>query len=762
MKIKSLLLAIFTFLVINSYTQVSHPSGYYQEDSVFFEVYWDKENGQEILISVNRYTSQSFVTYNGGIWLKDRSFTENSWENIHNYRVSKGSIDIAFYGKGLNDITVSGNNSDQTGMRFKLQVIDNTPEGDVFSAYRFLPNGNLELIVPTLLATDELDTEMGWNINFGSKTGYTVGDYWIITALPNIIDEWSCHYPSNLSQPRGLLHKVNTIGVKLIDSHSGGILKDSVYIIGFGKIPHNHHVFFATADSFDVINLMLSSEKLKERKIAHLHIFNSEGKIEFKGKVEWDIAANSSRCLPNKGVEFLPKGYLGSKNIKSSLYGVSDEKIKKIKLRVGGSGQYTYFGLNEIVQRVLDYDNYYIGGVKNTVATWYLNGSYWSLGFPQEQPKTRYIERVLGISKDSVDILSISPILYIDSIWADTVGENDNYHIMFDSTTKVSFLNNSHEFLIFPSNLYKKIFIAYDSTVQKKVLVGRIQEGAGKNLTSVFSKLFSLASKESPVTIKEFETIVNIDNWMRFISMIHFHNLLDCIHNNTTLFIDNDKISPLMSDFDNVRLNKLINYDHWDYIFGVDSSVNYKTIINLIIEIIENSPQLQERLVLVYQDVLNTSLNHERTVPIVELMKDKVMNEYETHHNSWGGVPNGGHDAIAHNHRFFSIIQYYKHRPDIVYHYIADKFMTDKAFDLNNLNQIQVVFDNIPKGIVKLQLNSLNLEDNYNGRYFPNPDIQISYKVQDGYNVIIKEFPKFGNNFELSLDKDVVLTFQLQ
>lgn len=713
-------------------------------------------------MSVNRHTPKSFTTYDGGVWLKDRSFTENTWENIHQYRVSKGAVSIKFYGVGKNDITVSGNNSDQAGMSFKLQVIENTPEGDVFSAYRFLPDGNLELIVPTVIPVDDLDTEMGWNLHFGSKTGHTVGDYWIITALPYVVDEWKCHYPSDLSQPRGPLHKVNTVRVKQINSQSGEVLRDSVYIIGFGKMPHNHHVFFATADSLDVVELMLSKEKIIESKIAFLHVFNPEGKVEFKGRVEWDIAANSSRCLPNKGVEFKAKSYLGSKSIKSNIYGTDQEILSRLKIRVGGSGQYTNFGFYEIILRVINYDKYHIGGVKNSVASWYLNGSYWSLGFPQEQPKRSYIERVLEISKESFDIISLSPILYIDSIRTNTVGGKDYYHILFDTTTKVFFIKNQKEFLIFPSELYKKLVIVYDDVVQKRVLVGRWQEESGKDLSNTFTKFFKLFELKNSITLKDVESVINVDSWMRFIAIVHFHNLIDCIHNNTSLLFFDDKISPIMSDFDNFKLDMSSNYDHWNYIFGIDTSANYKTIINQIISLIEISSELQERLVLVYQDVLNTTLHNERTIPIVETMRDLVMKEYEFYNNSWGGAPNGGLDHVAHMHKFFTKIHFYKHRPEIAYQNISDRFMSEKSYDLNDLNQIQVVFDSIPKGIVKLQLNSLILEENFKGRYFPKPNLQISYKVQDGYNVIIKEYPLLGDNFELSLDKDVVLTFQLQ
>ena len=68
---------------VSGYSQpVSHGSGFYAVDSLFFTVNQSPPSGGEIHISVNCFSNDvCFTPYTGGVWLYNRNHTPNTWED---------------------------------------------------------------------------------------------------------------------------------------------------------------------------------------------------------------------------------------------------------------------------------------------------------------------------------------------------------------------------------------------------------------------------------------------------------------------------------------------------------------------------------------------------------------------------------------------------------------------------------------------------------------------------------------------------------
>lgn len=633
---------LLTLLPLFVHAQVSHPSGYYDGvDSIFFTVDWNVSSNQQLQWSVNEFTEKSFVPYTGGVWLKDRSYTPNTWENYYLQEVSDGSVSISFHGIGLDDISVSGMNVHTEGMKVRLVAVAH----DVFDAYVYVPDGTLQIAESGITPKTDFpgpphvfDSGDGWMITFGSGEGYTVGDYWEIVISKNG-EIQSCGYSSDFTQPRGLLKKVNTVRVRLVNTVHQSVVKDSVYIIGFGTQPHGHHILFATADSSDVVEVLSAGSDDDIRRNVYLHIMDPLGKIEFAGKVEWDKAAGSSSCLPNTGVAFKARGSIGAKNMTSSIYGTPGEKIDKIKMRVGGSGQGGAFSSHEVAVQVLQTTNLeLLGGVKNAIATWYLNGSYWSLGFPQEQPRKRFYGRVLGVDENEVEVVNPIPFdLYIDTFYFGYQDDDPGHFLLFDSiSAKTLGLPVVNGLVFFPLSFVdiKEMVIATNKKDERKQVIANIQDGTGNIMRLNIEKIL--------IENTNIQNHINIDAWSAYISIVHFLNMYDIVSNNNDLGITpTTQLFPVFTDFDGSGVWNGGN--NWGHLFHEDvHNPNYKGIMRTILSLIHSSSFAMSRLALVYQDLLNTALVLERTTQIVRDMRDKVLPHYEEYHLSWGGSPNGG------------------------------------------------------------------------------------------------------------------------
>lgn len=575
----------------------------------------------------------------------------------------------------------------------------------------------------------------------------------------NLYASEPCYFSTQTT--KGNLNKVNTIRVRLIDTIENKTVKDSVYIIGFNN-PHKHYVLFATADSNDHVEVFQNHyDNIKKR--VWLHILKPDGTFEVSQPVEFDIAAASSACLPNKGVAFKAtkdNPIKGPNNFKTSIFTKDyKEEIKKIKMRVGGNGQNGSFGVNEICLRIINYPDWKIGGVRNTVGTWYLNGSYWSLGFPQVKPNERYVAEEYHIDKDSVDIIYPINNIYFDTIYE---GINDGVKgtfIVLDSIVIELYGTDT----LFSSNeipSIDKIIWIYDK--YGKRIVSYVEEGNNLQFIPIFQALADLQIDTISDHYNTIDSLIDLDNWLRFLSLANYFGIPNLISfNMSTVASYRHKPFILMEDFD--WSPSYLN--NWDSVITSDNGEDLGILHEIIRNLILKSPKAIDRLILVYQDLLNTGLLSSRTVPIAEQMINEIMPEYGYFHQAWGGYPNGGIDSSSQLVMLENFKNFLETRPDMTAQMLTDRWQPKDSFNITDRKTITVIFDSIPENIVQLKLNSIKLDSNFTGLYFPNPDLQISYKtstILPEYDILIKEYPDSSNVFNLSCDSNITITFVLR
>jgi hypothetical protein len=783
MKKKLLMLNfLMVFLVGINHAQTSYSSGYYPEDSIYFTVDWTIESDQVLQWSVNRFTEESFTPYQGGVWLKDRSNTPNSWENIHTYEtVTEGASIESFTGTGINDLIIVGQDTIEGGYTIKLVVVENSPSGDVFDAYVVNPDSTTMLAAEDLMPWWENDQWVinpgdGWTLIFGSSNGYTVGDYWIIKIESfEPAEDTQCQYPSDNQQARGDLLKVNTVRVRIVDTVEQEIVREEIFIIGLGVQSHpKQHVLFATVDSVDVNEVMMNYHQDVKKRI-YLTILSPSGNVEFSDFVEWDIAGASSRCLPNKGVAFKATTDVGGpKNMTTSLFGGSSStKVDKIKFRVGGSGQYDEFGTHEIAQRIINDPMLKLGGVENTIGTWYLNGTYWSLGFPQEQPKKRYLEAILGIDKDLIEFTKpITTEIFWDSISPKTtLGDRSGWWLYYDQETMDSL--ELEEPSVFFSENYADldntvVIFNYEKQAFQAVLMN--DDGDGQLLVEI-AQLIHEHHFNGTISYQTLDSLIDIDSWLQFLSVSNYMVLYDVISANMLLATTPEhKLLIMIGDMDGAGNSPLWS-NNWEYLLDnvtthplAEHYAQYYGLVHIVIELINQCPEALGRLALVYQDLLNTIFLTERTTQKVQEIEALVMPEYQTCHESWGGSPNGGQDAQAQAQMFTTVENFYANRPEPAAEMLADRFMSQENFLLSDRNQVKIIFDSIPSGIVNVKFNSLELTENFEGLYYPNPAVELIFEVSEGFDVTIKEFPQAlpGEKLIVNADSQLTFTFLLE
>lgn len=565
-------------------------------------------------------------------------------------------------------------------------------------------------------------------------------------------------YDENIS--RGNLNRINTVRVRIIDTVTNMVKKDSVYVIGFGEVPHHHYILFCTIDSTDVSEVFKNYENKDIKKRAWLHIMKPDGTFEISQPVEFDIAAGSSACLPNKGIAFKATKDTpinGPNSFKTSLFTKSNkEEIKKIKFRVGGSGQGNSFGINETLLRVIDYPDWNIGGVRTTVGTWYLNGSYWSLGFPQVKPDERYVTEQYRINKDSVDIISPIPFnVYFDTMYPGIQDGVSGIFVDFESETaeilglsEVYFYPNGQDF-------FQSTVIIRDTDGRKRVVAG-IEEGNSIYLQPILQELVKLVPDSTTDHFATIDSLIDLDSWLRYICLINYFGLTDVISNNVTIGSSyRHKPFILMEDFD--WAGDVSN--NWDTEIVSDNDQYDGIMHDIIRKVILKSGQCRERMILMYQDMLNTGLLPSRVGPILENIRNEVMPEYGYYNRSWGGYPNGGQDSLQQESMFQSFTNYMtNYRPDQAAQILTNRWQSDDSLCLMDRNWVNIFFDSVPENSVTLNFNTLKLDSNYSGLYFPKPELQINYSTKTD-DILIKEYPDSGKIFNLKTDTTITITF---
>lgn len=644
--------------------QVSYPSGFYSVDSLYFTVGWAKTSSQKLMISVNGFTEQAFHEYTGGVWLYNRNFTPNTWED---------------------------------------QVFSRNP----------------------------------------------------------------CSYYFDTLVPRGSLKKVNVIRVRLIDTITAQVKKDSVYNIGIEGIgntefPFTVPVSFITVDSLDAFGpagfygpgdgdgtgTVWNYSFDKYGKRANLQVINPETNFRTDQFGEIRIGAGSSSCIANKGISFKGNNdapFLGPKTITSDIYNGTPTKYKWMKFRVGGSGQRDVFATHEVGLKIID--GLKIGEVPSTPAITFFNGSYWSLAFPQDKPNQYAVERYTGINKDSVDIFEPIPL---DIVYDSIVVYHDSSFVYNDGIVLFSFPVTA---------LDTESVIIIDRLDGKHQIIAGVDEGTKKIAEPVFQKLFALDSVgDHFATI---DSLIDLDSWLRYIALIDLLGLRDVITNNVVIATTpRNKPMILMEDLDGMGVWTGTHEDLWKHEI-VDADEGYAgMMLHIIRNVLLKSPKTIERMLLVWQDLYNTALLPSRTVPLVESVKQKIMPEYGRFHNSWD--PNATRDSLSQEDLFGQMINYFTHRPDTASQILVDRWMSGDDFHTSDRKLVRIVMDSIPQGLVTVQFNSLQIRESFSGIYYPKPAVQVSYDVPTGYNIFIKEYPDSGKNFSLFADSAITLTFVMR
>lgn len=732
-----MLLTMTILLVTELYGQTSHKSGFYNVDSVYFTVNWVAGANQQLMVSWNRFSDDSYQPYSGGMWLKKR-IEPNTWEDV------------------------------------------------------------------------------------------------IYARNP-------CNYPFNDTLKGGDRDKVNIVRVLTFDTVQQKVIKDSVYVIGLGPKPHLYHTFFITVDSSEFADMMNRyDEDIRIR--AYLTLFAPSGKLEANQPVQFYIAAGSSACIANKG--FTVKGedgspIFGKKNIKTSVF-TGNENIlideKKIKLRSGNGGQFMSYGIHETVQRILDYPSLALGGVKNNVGIIYINGSFWSLTFPQRKSDDeRDLAAKWNTHKDSIDVGSPIPFnIYVDTFYAgcktftfplDSLRNNDfpqvslrqmsdvfasfkkgnktfaekfaqdlkkvnvhptsNARLSGDTTITVCgtfiVLDFSYDSLsetfynmlgfdtvqFFPDGFFEmdKVVMVHNPDGQMKIITA-LDEGVAARVQPIVQRLNEMLF-DSTDHYDELASLIDLDNVLRYLVAINYFGIHDAISNNTVFTLSNKtKLSVAGTDFDDAQV---YNYytDNWLTKILNDPSSSYgQGFFPQVVRMILRSPKAQERLILLYEDMLNTVFKSDRTVPIVETMRNLIMPEYPYNFQAWGGSPNGGTMTEIVDSMFSQTKRFVSVRNDIALQILTNQFRpTDSLVVSNDAHMVHIVFDSIVANIAEVVVNNdtlLHIQSNSSGKFLVKPAITIEIRSINGFEIKVKEFPDSGSVFKLHPDSVTTLTLVIR
>lgn len=746
MKTKILvLIAIICFLITNTAkAQTNYKSGFYPTlDSMYFTVNWATGPNQQIWVSVNRFSDDGYQPYTGGMWLKKRPAEINTWENI-------------LYARN------------------------------------------------------------------------------------------PCYYQFDPLLPSGDRDKLNIIRVVLYDTVQQKMIKDSVYAVGLGPKPHLYHAFFITVDSFEFADMMNRyDEDIRIR--AWLTIFSPSGKLEVSQPVEFYIAAGSSACIANKG--FTVKGedaspIFGKKNIKTSVF-TGNENIlideKKIKLRSGNGGQLNAFGVHETIQRILDYQNLPIGGVKNNIGIIYINGSYWSVTFPQRKADDeRDLAAKWNTHKDSVSVGAPIPFnIYLDTLYAGCktvtfpldslatsplpqitlrqmsdafttfkkgdrtlaqkfagdlkkVTTNQAMNARLSGDTTITFcgtwvhLDFSYDSVstsfynilgfdtvqFFPEEFLSldKIVIVHNPDGQKK-LITVLDAGTVVSMQPALQYLNDLLFNytmlaDSTDHYDELANWIDMDNSLRHFVEINDFTRHDALSNNEVFTTSNKtKLGLTGTDFDDAQLWNL-NGNNWITKILVDTHSSYDGFLPSVTQMILRWPKTQERLILLYQGMLNTVFNPLRTVPIVDTMKSIIIPEYPYHYQAWGGSPNGGSDPTIVGALYDQFHSFMEQRNDVALQILTNQFQQqDSLVVSNDAHMVKIVFDSIPVNSAEVIISRdtlLHFKSNWSGKFLRKPAITFEVRSLSGFEIKVKEFIDSGSIFKINPDSTVTVTLVLR
>jgi hypothetical protein len=167
---------------------------------------------------------------------------------------------------------------------------------------------------------------------------------------------------------------------------------------------------------------------------------------------------------------------------------------------------------------------------------------------------------------------------------------------------------------------------------------------------------------------------------------------------------------------------------------------------------------------LVVQDELNTTYQIEKTTAIAKCKIASLRPCINEGNAAW--KPNGWIDSIGWDNLVARIVPFLQQRPEAILTALPKNFMSgaDSTLTISDMNKVQIKFDGAPAGSdVTVQLNSLQIDSDFSGSYYPKPDLRISLNYDHLKYKFVKwrEYPKAPATFKISAKHPVTLTPEL-
>jgi len=595
---------------------------------------------------------------------------------------------------------------------------------------------------------------------------YTAG-FWLYNRnlLPNTWENQQLTRSSTLFNfdtlvPRGHLQKANVVWIRIKNS-ADSVIKQHAYFLHLhgndSSLFHTMPVVHLLVDSMEAFgpegfyghgdglstplgfkwNYHLDQHPLyknivqqsRVEKDCIVQILDKSGTSLLQQQCGIRLSGNTSRDLPNKSIAIVArKKYSpGKKKFTLSLDDNDREKYKWLRFRSGASAQLHGFGTHEIFERIADGTK--IGEVKVAPMVVYINGSYWSLSFAQDKVQEYTAAHVFDLDDDSISI--IRPVdLFSYSDFAPILQQ-----LQVDSSVGM-WKNISGEHYCFAA----------------------IEKGTKTLFEAPGRRLFDAATDTSvSLAYEQIDSLLDVASWVNFLAIADFAQY-GISHQTMVATAPQKKMFILRNEADGFGQSSPSN-NYWSNYFFNPAAFD-STFTSLVCKnVIMKNQKCIELFSLRYQDLLNTSFKADRTTAIVQRLSKEVMKEYPRHWLSW--FPNGGIDSTAQASLLLQVSDYCAQRPEYSWQQLANQWLTDKNFTLSDRKNVSLNLDSLSGNYIRVKLNTLAIDTNWSGLYYPAPALQISVDTADvppGKVLIWREYPDSALSFNLFASSDVTLT----
>ncbi len=669
-----ILILLTTFTAHNAIAEitVSHPSGNYNVDSLYFEV---TAPGMTLEIAWN---SEDYFPFPGGQWLYPRT-DPNTWENE---QFSRGPFE--WWHSNIDTLQ-------DRGILKKAHVLHiRATNQDTTLLKTVIIHMNENLSVPIVDLDFSLENMIGPRGFYGPGLGVTLGfpfnqHYWNYQIEPELIK----FFTNPVSQ--------------------------------FGFDPD-----------------------LVMEKPALVSILDTTGQQMLEQPCGIRITGNSSVNLMCKAVTTIAKPRYGGPNrFFSSLFGgYTSDKEYRYRM-AGGSQMYGGWGRNEIVARSLS--GLGIHEVNTRLIRLYFRGSLWTMAYAQPKWDEYGFSKYTGIDHDDVSIAKLTSISYI----------GDNLATMqippgLDTASFIEFKKGNNRYMsVAPvegsPEVFDEIMQAIFDSIVDSIEVVHIVAGQQHRFVP------------KPNSYKAMGRYVEMDRWLYYITAVNFWQLTDAVGNNIAFAsVPGRKLWPMAKDFDNA-MEYHLNYSQWQHLASFDTTQSFG-LPRLINRIIFSTTEGRERLVLAYQDVLNTAFKTERIVDIAYTTMNEVMQNYEETHIALGGWPNGGVPPAQMAISAQQNVTFCQTRNNPAMQSLIDFFLPNSGFTPASQNNVKLDMRLVSGTGAKVRFNTLTLQEDYEGLYLPEPALQLSMEVPDGYEGGWLEYPDSAATMQVSVTSPITLT----